>query len=139
MQNITGVPICSPPQARDCSNKYKLEYIKARPPCDLGSCPVSCNEVTYSTRTSYSVFTNSYLDKLTATYGYTVTNWKTNAVGIKVFYSRLIEQIVTHQAAYQMLTMLCDIGGALGLILGASIISVIEIFDFFLMILIKSE
>ncbi len=138
MQNITGVPVCSPPQAEDCSNIYKMEYVHLRPPCPhMLTCPVSCNEVIYSTTSSYAIFTDTFLQHLTAKYGQTVDYWKINAVGIRVYYSQLIEQVVTHQAAYSLLTMLCDVGGALGLILGASIISVIELFDFILILLMK--
>ncbi len=138
MQNISGVPTCSPPQAEDCVDVYKMEYVQLRPPCkEMPTCPVSCNEVIYSTTSSHATFANSYLKRLTAKYGHTVDYWKTNAVVIKVYYVHLIEQVVTHQAAYHLLTMLCDIGGALGLILGASIISVIEVVDFFFLMLIK--
>ncbi len=137
MQNIQGVPICSPLQYRDCSRVYKKKYVMKRPPCDVGPCPVACDEVIYQTTNSYSVFAESYLESLANQYGYTVDYWKKNAVGVSVYYSQFIEQIVTHQAAYSMLTMLCDIGGALGLIIGASVISVLQLFDYFLLMLFR--
>jgi len=48
----------------------------------------------------------------------------------KVFYSELKYTYIESEAAYTVLALLCDIGGALGLILGSTLLTFCEFTDF---------
>ncbi len=123
--------VCSPAQEVGCAQPKYLEfhYNKTNNYCH---CPVACQEILYYTAFTQASFTESYLSKLASRYGQNVNYWRTNAVELKVFYEDLVEEIVTHQPVYSVLTLLCNMGGALGLILGTSVLVVFEILDFFL-------
>ncbi len=56
---------------------------------------------------------------------------KHNLVGFEVYYRDMAEELVNNTIAYGPFDLFCDIGGALGLMLGASIATVVESFDFF--------
>ena len=52
---------------------------------------------------------------------------------VSMHYGHMLEFVVQPSAVYTAGSLLCDLGGALGLILGASIINVIQLFDYSLM------
>ncbi|XP_064614121.1 uncharacterized protein LOC135477846 [Liolophura sinensis] len=52
-----------------------------------------------------------------------------NFILLDVFYSQLSYEQVTQQEAYPIFSLLCDIGGSLGLFLGASALSIFEVVD----------
>jgi len=51
-----------------------------------------------------------------------------------VFFSELKYTYIEDKAAYTSLALLCDIGGALGLILGSTMLTFCEITDFFIIL-----
>ena len=54
-------------------------------------------------------------------------------LSVQVFFSELTHTHIETEAAYTWLALLCDIGGALGLILGSTILTVCEFTDFFIL------
>ena len=52
----------------------------------------------------------------------------------KVFYSELKYKYIETKAAYTVLALMCDIGGALGLILGSTLLTVCEVTDFLIIL-----
>ena len=52
----------------------------------------------------------------------------------KVFFSELKYVYVESEAAYPALALMCDIGGALGLILGSTLLTFCEFADFLLIL-----
>ena len=52
----------------------------------------------------------------------------------KVYYSDLKYTYIESEAAYTSLALMCDIGGALGLILGSTMLTVCELADFLLIL-----
>ena len=52
----------------------------------------------------------------------------------EVYYSELKYTYVESEAAYTSLALMCDIGGALGLILGSTMLTLCELADFLLII-----
>jgi len=55
------------------------------------------------------------------------------SVCVQVFFSELMHTHIETEAAYTWLALMCDIGGALGLILGSTILTVFEFIDFFIL------
>ena len=48
----------------------------------------------------------------------------------QIFFSDMMYTKILTQPAYSVLALLCDVGGALGFILGATILTLCEIIDF---------
>ncbi|XP_062594641.1 uncharacterized protein LOC134256061 [Saccostrea cucullata] len=55
-----------------------------------------------------------------------------NLLQINIFYREMSYEKIHQQIAYNMFSLWCDIGGTMGLFLGASFLSIIEIIDFVL-------
>ena len=62
------------------------------------------------------------------------TEIKRDWAKVEIYYSDLIHEEVITKKAYPLLQLLCDIGGAMGLILGSTVLSFFEIIDFFIVI-----
>lgn len=100
---------------------------------DTCDCPVACSKTQYTTAISYSAFPANYaandLAKSVNTQLNTTINariFQENFLGINIYFETLsLEEQVTDNA-YDIVALLSDIGGQLGLFLGASVISVFE-------------
>ncbi|XP_062594595.1 uncharacterized protein LOC134256016 [Saccostrea cucullata] len=57
---------------------------------------------------------------------------KDNFLQVDIFYRQMSYEEIHQQEAYDMFSLWCDIGGTMGLFLGASFLSVVEIVDFIL-------
>ncbi len=121
-------PLCSPIDLDDCIIPHRRQYLTFRNiTCP---CPEPCEDLIYSTTESQATLAKDYYSVLAQTYGRTAEYWEGNVARVVVYFPELILQTVTHQRAYNILTLLCDIGGVFGLILGTGIISIVEVFDF---------
>ena len=55
---------------------------------------------------------------------------KENIVAIKIYFREIKVRYVKQNVSYSMFSLFSDIGGSIGLLLGASILSLLEIFDY---------
>ncbi|XP_071959500.1 acid-sensing ion channel 5-like [Antedon mediterranea] len=55
---------------------------------------------------------------------------RSNLVKVEVFYKKLELETITEQEDYDVFSFICDIGGALGLFFGASLLTFLEALDF---------
>ena len=94
-----------------------------------------CNETNYSTVVSQIQLAPWHVDSLyvNSSHNMTLEQWEQSIAEVRIYYSAMMEEIIIHEEGYPLLTLLCDVGGALGLIIGASVVSVLEVFDFFIM------
>ena len=100
---------------------------------DACDCPVACSRTQYTTGISYSEFPAKYAasdlaENISAQLNTTVnvSVFQENFLGINIYFETLsLEEQVTDNA-YDIIALLSDIGGQLGLFLGASVISVFE-------------
>lgn len=53
-----------------------------------------------------------------------------NFVKLNIFFEALNYELISQQPAYEVSALLGDIGGNMGLFIGASILTVVEVFDF---------
>ncbi|XP_065345770.1 acid-sensing ion channel 4-like isoform X2 [Cloeon dipterum] len=57
------------------------------------------------------------------------TAFEKNRTRIRVFYAELAYEVIQEEYAYTMIALLCDIGGTLGLLMGASVLTVCELLE----------
>lgn len=99
------------------------------------NCPRQCHQRTYQYTISQAEFSEYFADFITT---YTFKNYfstdflRQNFVILEIFYSELTYEDIQTLASYDILSLLCDIGGALGLILGSTVLTLFEIVDFIL-------
>lgn len=127
--------MCSPVQAFICMKEMATvnieEYLQTN--C---TCPHTCHDHKYDYTISMASFASKYLDNLMesdAINGINVTStqfYRDNYVDLNIFYKDLVVFRTTEQKAYEPLTLAADLGGALGLILGSTVMTFAEIIDF---------
>ena len=128
MAHTDNSALCHPGQ-HDCVEQAKDEYEVTDPPCSL-YCPVPCKEELFSTLLSYAPLSTHYMQSLVDQYGQDIEYWRENIVQLNIYYEDMVEERVYHQPAYSVLSLLCDCGGAFGLVIGASLTSLIQLADF---------
>ncbi|XP_038070398.1 acid-sensing ion channel 1C-like [Patiria miniata] len=123
--------VCDPIETFTCVN-----YQSANPNnIDQCDCPLPCSTTKYATSASYTAFPgNFYSEKFaeessTSEYPLATDFFQQNLVLLQVFYEELSTEHQEHHSAYTFFAFLCDIGGALGLWLGGSILTFVEILD----------
>ncbi|XP_060600472.1 uncharacterized protein LOC132753933 isoform X2 [Ruditapes philippinarum] len=57
---------------------------------------------------------------------------KQNFLQLDIFYRQLSYEYISQHKAYDFFALICDIGGAMGLFIGASMLTIVEIIDLFL-------
>ena len=57
-------------------------------------------------------------------------NFRNNFLNVDIYYKELSVEEIQQQPAFQFLSLLSEIGGFLGLLLGASVLTVCEVVDF---------
>ena len=85
-------------------------------------CATACNYTVYEKTISYSTFPANYALNETHEDYFS----RDNSVAVNVYFETLNIQVETTSDAYGAVALLSDIGGQLGLFLGASVISVVE-------------
>eukprot|EP00112_Aurelia_sp_Birch-Aquarium-sp1_P001930 Seg1212.4 transcript_id=Seg1212.4/GoldUCD/mRNA.D3Y31 product="Acid-sensing ion channel 3" protein_id=Seg1212.4/GoldUCD/D3Y31 len=106
------------------------------------SCPLPCVIDTYYPMLSASVFpANIEADRLAAHHKLNGTTlekrtWiRDNYLSVVVYYGELSYEFMEQVPSYDLMVLLGDIGGQLGLFLGSSVLTYIEFFDCFAMVI----
>ena len=100
-------------------------------------CPLECDSSEYITSTSSTQFpTDKYVGDLFQTAfirekypNVSKSQLKESLVSIKVFYQKLEYTEISEEPIYSVTSLLEGIGGSLGLFLGASVLSVLEVME----------
>ncbi|KAL4221396.1 hypothetical protein ACF0H5_019654 [Mactra antiquata] len=72
------------------------------------------------------------LDKFIAESQMKETFLRENFLQLDIFFKELRHEEIEQQKAYDLIALLCDVGGSLGLFIGASVMTIFEIIDFLL-------
>ena len=112
----------------NCHRILKWEFfINGLGYCD---CPLACNEVIYNRRIQTVPLDVEYLYSFISQNNISLgdlDNFKKSIFSIRVYYPRLESENAVERAAYEMSDVFNDFGGLLGLAIGASVISVVEL------------
>lgn len=77
------------------------------------------------------MFSDDYMNTLKENFPtLTEEKIKKNVVVLNLFFSTMIVEEVTESPAYTWLALMSDVGGAFGLILGATFLTLVEFIDF---------
>lgn len=91
------------------------------------SCPVECDKLTYTASTSYSRYPSARsAQKLASKYNLTLDYVYDNFIGLSIYFESTTTQVSETTSFYSITAFLSDLGGQLGLFLGASVISMLE-------------
>ena len=90
-------------------------------------CTISCNQSIFDVTTTYSTFPAlAEFAGLAQLYNTTEEVIRNSFLSVRVFFSELIKVTEVTERSYSLTALIADIGGQLGLFLGASIISITE-------------
>ncbi|XP_077868070.1 acid-sensing ion channel 1B-like [Saccoglossus kowalevskii] len=94
-------------------------------------CAVSCNYSTYPMSLSYATIPNNNVAEQVEKYhSVTLEEIKDSYVFVDVYYSQIQYEQYTQTEAMTSSALLSDVGGQLGLFIGISVITLIEIFEY---------
>ncbi|XP_070560652.1 acid-sensing ion channel 1C-like isoform X1 [Ptychodera flava] len=120
--------VCDVKQYYNCLQYAEFSFTNKT--CD---CPVPCTQVIYKPSLSHAKYpSDAYATYLESAYGYPREVFTANMAKVDVYFQELSVTEITQEKAYGVFALLCDIGGSLGLWLGGSILTVMEIIDIFL-------
>ncbi|XP_070560649.1 acid-sensing ion channel 1-like isoform X2 [Ptychodera flava] len=110
-----------------CGQVALAELMNEESRCE---CPLPCTQVIYKPNLSHAKYTYQAFANFQAEYfGVPPEYFESNLVKLHIFFQELAIHEVQEEVAYNIFGLLCDIGGSLGLWLGGSILTVIEILD----------
>lgn len=75
---------------------------------------------------------NAFAELSGKAFGANATFFRDNYVAVNIYYKDIRYSKIEEQEAYSTLALMADIGGALGLILGSTLMTLVEILDFIL-------
>ena len=94
----------------------------------MTSCPVECTKLQYTATTSYSQFPKKSLaQQIAAELDVPIDYLHENWLGVSIYFETITTLVTETSSSYSFSAFLSDLGGQLGLFLGASVISALEI------------
>ena len=126
--------MCDPKGSSFCAYPAGIEfYSKHIEEKTCGRCPTPCNQLIYRPSISSAFISKFLIQNIMRLPGMpNDTKWyKDNVSQLDIFFSELTYTEITAKEAYTVLSLFCDIGGAMGLVLGSTFLTVVEFFDFF--------
>lgn len=125
--------VCNPLEWFMCAFETQERYILENEE-EHCNCTPACEIDSYASTMSSSPIANHVLNALSSTslngINKTAEYYKANIVKLDIFMEEISYIKIEEQKAYPILALLCDVGGALGLILGSTLLTVFEVLDF---------
>ena len=129
MPKAFKVPNCSPQDYSTCADKA-LDWLVEKDN-SICICGTPCTNTRYSLSTSMLRLPSAYAAHYYAQkYNKTSDYIKTNFLKVNIFFEALNYESIVQKPRYELSSLLGDIGGNMGLFIGASLLTVCEIFDY---------
>ncbi|ERE66888.1 acid-sensing ion channel 3 isoform X1 [Cricetulus griseus] len=120
-------PVCSPQQYKDCASPA-LDAMLRKDTC---VCPNPCATTRYAKELSMvRIPSRASARYLAQKYNRSETYIAENVLVLDIFFEALNYEAVEQKAAYEVSELLGDIGGQMGLFIGASLLTILEILDY---------
>ncbi|XP_013360038.1 PREDICTED: acid-sensing ion channel 3 isoform X2 [Chinchilla lanigera] len=128
MMHMPGsAPVCSPQQYKDCAGPA-LDAVVRKETC---ACPNPCAITRYAKELSMVRLPSRAAARyLARKFNRSEAYIAENVLALDIFFEALNYETVDQKKAYEMSELLGDIGGQMGLFIGASLLTVLEILDF---------
>ncbi|XP_078660711.1 acid-sensing ion channel 2-like isoform X2 [Branchiostoma floridae x Branchiostoma belcheri] len=122
-------PICTPDIYVECADQALDFLVKSdNKKC---VCDTPCNTTRYNLFMSHVKFPSEQAVKyLARKYGKPEDYFRKNTLVMNIFFEALNYETIEQQKAYEVASLLGDIGGQMGLFIGASILTILELFDY---------
>ncbi|XP_074049466.1 acid-sensing ion channel 3 [Macrotis lagotis] len=121
-------PICSPQQYMDCARPNLDKMLRKDTAC---SCPSPCKSTRYQKELSMvRIPSRASASYLAQKYNRSEQYITENILVLDIFFEALNYETVEQKQAYDVADLLGDIGGQMGLFIGASLLTILEILDY---------
>ncbi|XP_036102834.1 acid-sensing ion channel 3 isoform X1 [Molossus molossus] len=122
-----GAPVCTPQQYKDCANPT-LDAMLRKDAC---VCPNPCAITRYAKELSMvRMPSRASARYLARKYNRSEAYLGENVLVLDIFFEALNYETVEQKKAYEVSELLGDIGGQMGLFIGASLLTILEILDY---------
>nr|XP_020031970.1 acid-sensing ion channel 3 [Castor canadensis] len=128
MMHMPGsAPVCSPQQYKDCANPA-LDAMLRKDAC---ACPNPCATTRYAKELSMvRIPSRASARYLARKFNRSEAYIAENVLVLDIFFEALNYEMVEQKKAYEVSELLSDIGGQMGLFIGASLLTILEILDY---------
>uniref|UniRef100_A0A6Q2YE67 Acid sensing ion channel subunit 1 n=1 Tax=Esox lucius TaxID=8010 RepID=A0A6Q2YE67_ESOLU len=122
-------PYCTPELYKECADPA-LDFLVERDN-DFCVCEMPCNMTRYSKELSFVKIPSKASAKyLAKKYNKSEQYIAENILVLDIFFEALNYETIEQKKAYEVAGLLGDIGGHMGLFIGASILTILELFDY---------
>ncbi|KAK3512269.1 hypothetical protein QTP70_002266 [Hemibagrus guttatus] len=122
-------PYCTPEQYKECADPA-LDFLVERDN-DYCVCETPCNMTRYGKELSFVKIPSKASAKyLAKKFNKTEQYIADNILVLDIFFEALNYETIEQKKAYELPGLLGDIGGQMGLFIGASILTILELFDY---------
>ncbi|XP_006895217.1 PREDICTED: acid-sensing ion channel 3 [Elephantulus edwardii] len=122
-----GAPVCSPQQYKDCADPT-LDAMLRKDACN---CPSPCAITRYAKELSMvRIPSRASARYLARKYNLSEAYIAENILVLDIYFEALNYETVEQKKAYEVSELLGDIGGQMGLFIGASLLTILEILDY---------
>jgi hypothetical protein len=138
---------CTSVEELNCSNNFNVEFYKNDVEAQCKSeCPLECDKVSYMTNIFTSDFPSPYYAKLLQKQPWFQSKLERNMswneikhtlASLNIFYEDMSYILISEVAEISITTFLANCGGELGLFLGISLLSLVEMVELLILILIE--
>ncbi len=142
--NLSGIEDCSDPKQLACFISGVKNFYAGNILMTCQQCPTDCNKLSFPLTTSFSsypsrayaefLYRNSVLKKLVQNFSF--AEIESSVVAFDVYFKELMYTNITQVSKMDGLGLLSSIGGFLGLLLGASLLTFVEVIEAFLTVLL---
>ncbi|XP_040926685.1 acid-sensing ion channel 1B isoform X1 [Betta splendens] len=122
-------PYCTPEQYKECADPA-LDFLVERDN-DYCVCETPCNLTRYGKELSFVKIPSKASAKyLAKKFNKTEQYISDNILVLDIYFEALNYETIEQKKAYELAGLLGDIGGQMGLFIGASILTILELFDY---------